>query len=518
MAERLSKNHPADSEEAGGASMAGAPPPDVPGDTTFAPISARVNPNANGYAPGATVAASLLADQLALRALEAQIASQQIALSTLQAQIAANQQNAAVISRRLMMTSRYTNGMQHQSISSALGNNFAGGFRQLQVLPQSLQQQQHLNLHTNILANSILSASSSGAQPPSSTLFNFTAPSASVQMPSGVVAFGQSQNPTAFSNIQQQKGALGQSPGLEAQPNTQINLLATAALAASEPNGTQKLCPTLSPDRFKADARPTTGNAGLGFADQAMNQTGPGDGGNHQQQTASSQERFRAGPTPSTEPPLAMTHKRSEPVSVTSASDTAAHQQDERAPSKKSGVDSAATLRTVKIGLASIPVEGGHREESGWEKQFKALKLWRLENGHCNVPARCETDARLGRWVMTQRRQYALMKDGKPSAMTQSRIDLLESIDFSWSIRPKPQDTWQHRFAELLAFQREKGHCIVPQRCKENPQLGTWVHTQRRQYKLKMEGKSNSMTQDKINSLNGIQFEWDGRPPNQDKK
>lgn len=80
------------------------------------------------------------------------------------------------------------------------------------------------------------------------------------------------------------QGALGQSPGLEAQPNTQINLLATAALAASEPNGTQKLCPTLSPDRFKADARPTTGNAGLSFADQSMNQTGPGDGGNHQQQ------------------------------------------------------------------------------------------------------------------------------------------------------------------------------------------------------------------------------------------
>ena len=38
--------------------------------------------------------------------------------------------------------------------------------------------------------------------------------------------------------------------------------------------------------------------------------------------------------------------------------------------------------------------------------------------------------------------------------------------------------SWQHRFTELLAFQREKGHCLVPQRCKENPQLGTWVHTQ----------------------------------------
>lgn len=134
--------------------MVGAPPPSGPGDT-FAPISTRINPNnAAGYAPGAAVAASLLADQLALSALEAQIASQQVALSALQAQIVANQQNAAVISSRLMMTSSFTNGMQHPSmLSSAVGNNLAGhelqsnetartGFRQHQVLPQSLQQQQ----------------------------------------------------------------------------------------------------------------------------------------------------------------------------------------------------------------------------------------------------------------------------------------------------------------------------------------------------------------------------------------
>jgi len=137
--------------------MVGAPPPSGPpsgpGDT-FAPISTRINPNnAAGYAPGAAVAASLLADQLALSALEAQIASQQVALSALQAQIVANQQNAAVISSRLMMTSSFTtNGMQHPSMfSSAVGNNLAGHELQSnetartgqhQVLPQSLQQQQ----------------------------------------------------------------------------------------------------------------------------------------------------------------------------------------------------------------------------------------------------------------------------------------------------------------------------------------------------------------------------------------
>jgi len=75
---------------------------------------------------------------------------------------------------------------------------------------------------------------------------------------------------------------LGQSSGHQAQPNTQINLLAAAALAASASNGTQLFCPTFSPDGFKADAQLTTGNAGLGFANQSTNQTGLGDDSNPQ--------------------------------------------------------------------------------------------------------------------------------------------------------------------------------------------------------------------------------------------
>lgn len=112
---------------------------------------------------------------------------------------------------------------------------------------------------------------------------------------------------------------------------------------------------------------------------------------NHLAQPAFSQDHFQTGPPPSTESPIAATREQSEPVSATSAPDIAAQiQQEERTPSKKkSGVDSAATSRTVKIGLASIPVQEGHREESGWEKQFKALKLWRLENGHVSLFGFC---------------------------------------------------------------------------------------------------------------------------------
>ena len=52
---------------------------------------------------------------------------------------------------------------------------------------------------------------------------------------------------------------------------------------------------------------------------------------------------------------------------------------------------------------------------------------------------------------------------------------------------------------------------MVPQRYQANPQLGTWVHTQRRQYKLLSDGKKSSMTQDKISALDALGFIWVAR-------
>lgn len=41
-----------------------------------------------------------------------------------------------------------------------------------------------------------------------------------------------------------------------------------------------------------------------------------------------------------------------------------------------------------------------------------------------------------------------------------------------------------------------------------NPKLGTWVHTQRRQYKLMLEGKKSAMNNEKIAALDSIGFFW----------
>lgn len=147
-------------------------------------------------------------------------------------------------------------------------------------------------------------------------------------------------------------------------------------------------------------------------------------------------------------------------------------------------------------------------EDPGWEEQYKALRDYHLRFGNCKVPARFKANPKLGRWVMTQRRQFTLLMQGFPSALTAERIRRLESLGFTWSVRPEPVSTWNKKFQELKAYKATYGNCMVPQRYQANSQLGTWVHTQRRQYKLMSEGKKSSMTKEKADALDSIGFFW----------
>ena len=52
----------------------------------------------------------------------------------------------------------------------------------------------------------------------------------------------------------------------------------------------------------------------------------------------------------------------------------------------------------------------------------------------------------------------------------------------------------------------------MPNRYAENPQLGTWVSTQRKQYnKFQQDPSTSQMTQERIERLESIAFEWNGR-------
>lgn len=173
---------------------------------------------------------------------------------------------------------------------------------------------------------------------------------------------------------------------------------------------------------------------------------------------------------------------------------------------------SAAVLSSL---LPSIPSTLLSQEDPGWEGQFDNIRRFHKQFGHCNVPARFKGNPKLGHWVMTQRRQYTLTKQGKPSALTADRVRKLEDIGFVWSVRPDPVEAWATKFDELKAYKKKKGDCLVPQRYHGNMQLGTWVHTQRRHFKLMREGKKSSMTKEKIEKLNSVGFCWSTKEPNE---
>ena len=98
--------------------------------------------------------------------------------------------------------------------------------------------------------------------------------------------------------------------------------------------------------------------------------------------------------------------------------------------------------------------------------------------------------------------------NGKTSASTsEERIAQLNAIGFEWTINPLAirTGTWHVKFERLCDYQREYGHCRVPQGfVVESVQLGSWVSNQRQRYKNFRNGNSD----ERIAELNAIGFEW----------
>jgi hypothetical protein len=67
-------------------------------------------------------------------------------------------------------------------------------------------------------------------------------------------------------------------------------------------------------------------------------------------------------------------------------------------------------------------------------------------------------------------------------------------------------DPWDERFEQLKSFQKEHGHCrVVPTSTGKDSnthQLYHWVKNQRQ------DGKSKAMSEERIQKLNDICFEW----------
>jgi hypothetical protein len=79
------------------------------------------------------------------------------------------------------------------------------------------------------------------------------------------------------------------------------------------------------------------------------------------------------------------------------------------------------------------------------------------------------------------------------------------------SFRPYQAGQWAEKFEELCEYRRSMGHCLVLHTYSENLALARWVKRQRYQYKLMVENKQSTLTDERVTALEDIGFVWDSQ-------
>lgn len=179
---------------------------------------------------------------------------------------------------------------------------------------------------------------------------------------------------------------------------------------------------------------------------------------------------------------------------------------------RKSGTSSAkgsaatslsAIANATPVGAAGTTTKP---KDLKWLGMLGLLREYKAENGDCIVPRGYGPNPKLASWVAEQRKQYKLMRDGKPSNITPERVAALDELEFAWNAQ---EAAWARHYSDLQAYKAKFGDCLVPLSYTDRPQLGLWVKEQRRHYMLLVQGRKSHMTQARIAQLESVGFVWD---------
>ena len=100
---------------------------------------------------------------------------------------------------------------------------------------------------------------------------------------------------------------------------------------------------------------------------------------------------------------------------------------------KKSSITEERIAKLEEIGFVW---DAKSANDDTWNQRYKELIEYKRKHGDCLVPYNYEPKMQLaeslGLWVIIQRTEYRLFRQGIPSSMTQERIDKLEDIGFKW--------------------------------------------------------------------------------------
>lgn len=159
---------------------------------------------------------------------------------------------------------------------------------------------------------------------------------------------------------------------------------------------------------------------------------------------------------------------------------------------KKSHLSKTRVEKLDEIGFLWDPLA------ARWEEMFSALQDYKHALGHCDVPMAWAENRQLANWVRVQREMKRLGKISK------DRSTRLNQLGFKWEVL---NDKWEELFSSLVAYQKVHWDCEVPRVWQENPRLGVWVHTLRRQKRGKQE-RLGELSKDQIRRLDDLGFEW----------
>jgi len=149
------------------------------------------------------------------------------------------------------------------------------------------------------------------------------------------------------------------------------------------------------------------------------------------------------------------------------------------------------------------------RKQDKWNEMFEQLKLYKIQNGNFDVPR----NSSLARWVGKQRMSYKKHKAGSGECSNQTmegRIQHFNEIGFqiekkkTRKLNDDGDQAWDDMFENLKSFKEKNGHCIPP--VAPPSSLRKWVEKQRTEYKRIRAGEDSTLTTQRMQLLNDIQF------------
>lgn len=155
---------------------------------------------------------------------------------------------------------------------------------------------------------------------------------------------------------------------------------------------------------------------------------------------------------------------------------------------QKGLLDSERVKELDRLGIVWEP------QEQQWQGMYAALIEYKRKHGDCKVPHQWPKNRQLASWVGRMR----LSK--KRKELPKDRVRKLNQIGFIW----EPfQHHWESMYLALVEFQREHGHCRIPNSSRTHKQLGDWIRAQR------ANRRKGRLSRGQIRKLDRLGFTWE---------